>query len=77
MSYVYGQYIFGTIITARNEKPNINITSGNHPYNTREINAFFQKHRLKFFEKNQHIGLLEIFVKTYSKKYKGGKRFEV
>jgi len=48
---VYGQYIYETILIAKNEIYNTNTSIAVHTYNTRNRNNITQAHRLKFFEK--------------------------
>ena len=51
---VYGQYIFESILAAKNENFKIDRVNSNvrpHSYNTRRKAEFVQRHRLKFFEK--------------------------
>ena len=48
---VYGQYIFETILIARNQEMDTNLAQLTHQYNLRKKNEIIQPHKLKFFEK--------------------------
>lgn len=48
---VYGQYIYETILIAKNDMHNKNFELPTHSYNTRNRNEIVPAHRLTFFEK--------------------------